>query len=120
MSAKALDQGRISAAPSPEAIGRRLADYCREAGIIRLKVFGSVARGEATAGSDVDLLATFASNPGLRFFAMAEEITAILGARVHLLTRDAVENLTNPYRRAAILAEATTVFPVDASPDRRL
>src|SRR5258708_1642732 len=77
--------------PAPEAVAKLLADYCRQAGITRLEAFGSTARGEATPGSDVDLLATFAGNPGLRFFTMEDDMAKILGVPVHLLTRESVE-----------------------------
>jgi predicted nucleotidyltransferase len=87
-----------------------LADYCGQAGIMRLEAFGSTARGEARPGSDVDLLATFAVNPGLRFFTMEEEMAAILGVPVHLLTRDSVEQMSNPYRRRSILADARLIY----------
>jgi predicted nucleotidyltransferase len=96
--------------PAPEAIAEKLAPYCREVGIARLEAFGSIARGEARRGSDVDLIATFAGNPGLRFFAMEAEMAAILGVPVHLLTRDSVEQMTNPYRRESILADAGAIF----------
>lgn len=86
-----------------------LADYCRQAGITRLEAFGSAARGEAKRGSDVDLIATFADNPGLRFFTMEEEMAKILGVPVHLLTRDSVEKMSNPYRRQSILADAKVI-----------
>ena len=96
--------------PSPEIIADLLAAYCRQAGITRLEIFGSMARGEAQRGSDVDLLATFADNPGLRFFTMEDEMAAILGVPVHLLTRDSVEQMTNPYRRESILADAKVIY----------
>lgn len=101
---------RLRVPPSPENVAQMLTDYCRQAGIIRLEAFGSTARGEARRGSDVDLIATFARNPGLRFFAMEEEMAAILGVPVHLLTRDSVEEMSNPYRRASILAEAKVIY----------
>src|SRR5882672_2732257 len=97
---------RLRTPPAPEAVANLLADYCRQAGITRLEAFGSIARGEARRGSDVDLLATFAGNPGLRFFTMEDEMAAILGVPVHLLTRDSVEQMSNPYRRESILADA--------------
>ncbi|HUG13181.1 MAG TPA: nucleotidyltransferase family protein [Opitutaceae bacterium] len=96
--------------PTPQFIGERLTDYCRLSGITRLEVFGSTARGEAGQGSDVDLIATFADNPGLRFFAMEEEMSAILGVPVHLLTRDSVDQMSNPYRRASILEDARAIY----------
>lgn len=100
---------RMRVPPTLEAIADMLAGYCREAGITRLEAFGSTARGEATRGSDVDLLATFAGNPGLRFFTMEDEMAAILGVPVHLLTRDSVEQMSNPYRRESILADAKVI-----------
>lgn len=101
---------RMRVPPSPEAIATMLAAYCRQAGIVCLEAFGSVARGDIRRGSDVDLLATFSSNPGLRFFTMEEEMAAILGVPVHLLTRDSVEQMSNPYRRASILADAKVIY----------
>jgi len=96
--------------PTPEFIAERLADYCRQTGITRLEVFGSTSRGDAERGSDVDLIATFAENPGLGFFVMEEEMSAILGVPVHLLTRDSVDQMTNPYRRASILEDARAIY----------
>lgn len=101
---------RLRMPPAPEAVAQLLADYCRQAGITRLETFGSTARGEAKRGSDVDLLATFAGNPGLRFFSMEDEMAAILGVPVHLLTRDSVEQMSNPYRRQSILADAKVIY----------
>ncbi|PTY01259.1 nucleotidyltransferase domain-containing protein [Opitutus sp. ER46] len=105
-SGRATAARRRSPPPAPAVIGQLLADYCRRVGITRLELFGSTARGQAKAGSDVDLIATFRDNPGLRFFTMEDEMAAILGVPVHLLTRDAVDEMTNPYRRASILADA--------------
>jgi predicted nucleotidyltransferase len=103
---KAPAPRRHRAPPPLEEIRRRLATYCRSHGIVRLEVFGSTARGEARRGSDVDLIATFAKNPGLAFFSMEAEMAKILGVPVHLLSRDSLEQMTNPYRRASILADA--------------
>jgi len=101
---------RLRMPPTPEIIAQKLAPYCRRAGIVRLEVFGSAARGDAKRGSDVDLMATFARNPGLRFFSMEEEMASVIGSPVHLLTRDSVEQMTNPYRRASILADAKEIY----------
>lgn len=101
---------RLRVPPSPKAIADLLAAYCRQAGITRLEIFGSLARGEARRGSDVDLLASFADNPGLRFFTMEDDMATILGVPVHLLSRDSVEEMTNPYRRKSILADAKVIY----------
>jgi predicted nucleotidyltransferase len=96
--------------PSPERVGYLLSEFCRRHGVVRLEAFGSIARGEARRGSDVDLLATVSGHPGLHFFSMEGEMASILGAPVHLLTRDSVIEMTNPYRRASILADAKEIY----------
>jgi predicted nucleotidyltransferase len=101
---------RLRTPPAPKVVAKLLTDYCQQAGITRLEAFGSTARGEARRGSDVDLLATFATNPGLRFFTMEEDMAKILGVSVHLLTRDSVEQMSNPYRRQSILADAKVIY----------
>jgi len=95
--------------PPAERLAELLADYCRERGIRRLEVFGSVARGTARRGSDVDLIATFTHPPGLAFFAMEEELAELLGVPVHLLTSGAVARMSNPYRKAAIERERRVI-----------
>jgi predicted nucleotidyltransferase len=101
---------RLRIPPAPEVVANLLSDYCRQAGITRLEAFGSNARGEARRGSDVDLLATFSRNPALRFFTMEEEMAGILGVPVHLMTRESVEEMSNPYRRRSILNDARVIY----------
>ena len=54
----------------------RLAHLCRQNGISRLLLFGSVARGEAAADSDLDVLVEFEQGrkPGLAFFALERQL----------------------------------------------
>ena len=55
-------------------------------GVSNLRVFGSVARGEDHADSDVDLLADFP--PGLSLFGLGRleaDLEGILGTRVNLI-----------------------------------
>ncbi|MDR1497031.1 MAG: nucleotidyltransferase domain-containing protein [Puniceicoccales bacterium] len=109
--------GQTAANLSISEIGRALAPYCREHGISRLEIFGSMARKEAGADSDVDLIATFSRNPGLHFFCIEEEMTKKIGIPVHLLSRDSVEEMTNPFRRESILTDAYPIY--DAVEDRQ-
>ena len=69
----------------------------KERGVKTLAVFGSVARGEAEPGSDVDLLAEFERPFGLfKFVRVKEQLEMILGCSVDLVMRDAVfEELKN-------------------------
>jgi predicted nucleotidyltransferase len=74
----------------------------RTAGVRRLGVFGSVARGEATAMSDVDVLVGF--DPHARtfdnFIAVAEALEQVFHRPVDLVTEDSL----SPYLGPRILA----------------
>jgi len=60
-------------------------------GVKSLAVFGSVARGDAGPGSDVDLLAEFERPFGLfKFVEVKAYLEIILGRSVDLVSRDAV------------------------------
>lgn len=72
-----------------------------------LAMFGSVTRGEAGMGSDVDLLVEFARPIGLLHLSRtALFLEQILGRRVDLVLRRALL----PELRDGILAEAVLVF----------
>jgi predicted nucleotidyltransferase len=90
----------------------RVPDFCRRHGITRLEVFGSVARGLALAGSDLDLLVTFKPGIqlGLDFFSIQDELEDLLGCRIDLLTRRSVERSDNPIRRQSILESAMDIY----------
>lgn len=65
-----------------------VADFCRRHRIERLSLFGSALRDDFGPESDLDILVEFASGcvPGLAFFAMQDELSALLGRRVDLNT----------------------------------
>jgi len=72
-------------------------------GLKSVAVFGSVARNEATPGSDVDLLVEFDSPVGLfEFFEVKSRLEEILGVRVDLTTPGGLK----PRVRDRILSEA--------------
>jgi uncharacterized protein len=83
---------------------------CRRRGVLSLALFGSAARGELRADSDVDLLIEF--KPGvevglLELQEIQSEFEAIFGRPVDL-AGPAI--LRNPYRRRAILRELRPVY----------
>ena len=96
--------------PAVAEIVRRLEPYCREHGIVRLDIFGSVARGDARPGSDVDLIATFREIPGMRYFSMEKDMGRLLGVPVHLLLAEDIKEMTNPYRKATIQRDRRTIY----------
>lgn len=77
-------------------------------GARNVRVFGSVARGTATEGSDLDLLVDF--EPGRNLFdlvGLKQEIEEVLGGRkkVDVVT----ENALPPHVRKRMLREAVSV-----------
>jgi predicted nucleotidyltransferase len=93
-----------------EAIHRLTASESeiRAPGVLRLALFGSVARSEARADSDVDLRVQFA--PGEKtynhFLALSELLEARLGRKVELVITEAL----SPFFGPRILAEAEDVL----------
>ena len=57
----------------------------------KMALFGSYARGEQTAGSDVDILVEVDPCIGLKFVSLAEQIEKLLGLRVDLVSTRAVK-----------------------------
>jgi len=96
---------------APAVPNRQLAAFCRRHDIKRLGVFGSFARGEARAGSDVDVLVEFEPGKAPSLFKLAdvqEELSALFGGRrVDIATPVILEN---PYRRKSILADLKTLY----------
>jgi hypothetical protein len=57
----------------------------------RLGLFGSYARGEQHAHSDVDILVDVDPSIGLEFVTLAERIEALLGVPVEIVSRRAIK-----------------------------
>ena len=76
----------------------------REMGVVRLLLFGSVARGEERPDSDVDFLVGFDSRPVGYFhlFDVQRRLETILGRKVDLLTVGGLRRES----RDEVLAEA--------------
>ena len=83
---------------------------CREFKVKRLDLFGSLARGEGTAQSDVDLLVEFEEPdvaPSKRFFGLLHHLEDVLGCEVDLLT---VNSLRNPFFCRRVLKERVNIY----------
>lgn len=79
----------------------RLAEH---RGAYNVRVFGSVARGEAGENSDLDLLVTWGPNRSLLDHAgLVQDLQDLLGIKVHVGT----EKSLHWYVRDRILREAT-------------
>jgi hypothetical protein len=89
--------------PLPPGHRDRILSSAKRHGIRRVRVFGSVARGEATSASDLDLLLEV--EPGrsyLDFVGFWQEVEAELGHSVDVVADGGL----SPYLRDRIYAEA--------------
>ena len=74
-----------------------------ECGARNVRVFGSVARGEATEGSDLDLLVEWEPEVSLLdHVRMVQRLEDLLGVKVQIAT----ERSLHPLIRERVLAEA--------------
>ncbi|GAB3494255.1 hypothetical protein GCM10027572_22860 [Flexivirga lutea] len=67
---------------------RALDEICQRYAATNPRLFGSVARGDATADSDIDLLVDLVPGGGnelLRVSGIAEELSELLGTRVDVV-----------------------------------
>lgn len=90
-----------------------LARYCRRWKIRELALFGSVLRSDFGPDSDVDVLVTFRPGAGwslLDHVRMQDELSALLGRKVDLVSRRGVERSRNYLRRKAILDSAEVIY----------
>jgi predicted nucleotidyltransferase len=80
----------------------------RAAGIVHLRLFGSVARGDATDQSDIDLMADLDRSKRLTLVGMVHlenRLSDLLGVKVDLSPSDAMkEEVRKRALREAILA----------------
>jgi len=91
----------------------RIAAFCRRWKVTELSLFGSVTRGDFKPQSDVDVLVTFDSDvrPSLiELDQMSRDLAEILGRKVDLIERAAIESSANYIRRRHILKSAEPIY----------
>jgi hypothetical protein len=85
----------------------RIAAFCRERGIRKLSLFGSVLREDFDSRrSDVDVLVEFlpGRTPGWEYFGWGEELSRILGRKADLCSR------LNKHMEEQVRREALTIY----------
>lgn len=94
--------------PTEDVDMERLREICERYDVVSLEVFGSVARGDERADSDLDLLYVLrpGARLGFRLFELEDELEDLFARRVDLVARKAV----NKYIREQILADARTLY----------
>ncbi len=87
----------------------KIADICRRYQVKELSVFGSAARGDLRPDSDLDLLVEFQPEARIglfKFAEMEEELTALLGRKVDLVTKPGLK----PWIRPHVLHDARVIY----------
>jgi predicted nucleotidyltransferase len=75
-----------------EQIRKHKAELANDYHVARLGVFGSVARGEATITSDVDILVEFTEDVDIfQFIKLQQYLSDLLGKKVDLVTPAALK-----------------------------
>ena len=91
----------------------KLADFCRRWLIQEVALFGSILREDFKPESDVDLLVTFTPEARwglLEHARMEQELAQLVGRKIDLFTKRAVEQSRNWIRRQEILNTAEVVY----------
>ena len=91
----------------------RIAEFSRKWKVTELALFGSVLRDDFRPDSDVDVLVAFAPEAEWSLWdhtAMEEELASLLGRKVDLVSKRAVEGSKNWIRRRAILESAELLY----------
>jgi len=86
---------------------KKLQEICLRNDIAMVGVFGSMARGEATEQSDIDLLVKFSKRKSLlEMVRLEREVSTALGRKVDLLTESAI----SPYLRDRVKRELRVIY----------
>ncbi len=85
----------------------KLVKLCQQNDVKRIGVFGSMARGEATEESDVDLLVEFSARKSLlALVALERKMSEAIGRKVELLTEAAI----SPYLKDRITKDLWIIY----------
>jgi len=88
-------------------LSRLVLPILRQHGVVRAGLFGSVVRGEASKGSDLDVLVEFERGRSLLDLAgLRQELTERIGVKADVLTYRSL----HPLLRDRILAEEVRIL----------
>jgi predicted nucleotidyltransferase len=93
----------------------QIIDACKQFDVARLDIFGSAARGTDfdPARSDADFLIAFRPNAKIdHYLDLEEALKRILGRKVDLIDRHAIETSRNYIRRRNILEHAEPIYGI--------
>ena len=91
---------------------KKIAEFCRQWGVVELSLFGSVLREDFRPDSDVDVLVTFAKEAQISLFDLVQmklDLEKIFQRSVDVIEKDALEN---PFRKREILKTAQVIYAI--------
>jgi predicted nucleotidyltransferase len=91
----------------------KIAEFCRKWNVTEFALFGSVLREDFRTDSDVDVLLTWAPEARISLFdyvPMQDELEAIFGRRVDLVSKEGIEQSRNWIRKKEILGSARVIY----------
>ena len=86
---------------------------CKKWKIQELSVFGSILRDDFNPQkSDIDMLYVFSSNAhcGWEIVNMENDFEKILGRKVDLFSKKAIQKSKNPYKQTSILGKSVIIY----------
>ena len=89
-----------------------IAAFCERWQVTEMALFGSVLRDDFGPDSDIDVLVAFDDSARHTLFDMVrmeEELKALFGRDVDLVSRRGIERSSNHLRRESILGAAETI-----------
>jgi predicted nucleotidyltransferase len=90
-----------------QIIKDKITPLLQQAGVLRSSIFGSVARGEATPNSDVDILIEFPKGKNMfDLIDLEDKLHSTLGKKVDLVTYQSLHHLL----RDGILSEQIRIL----------
>jgi uncharacterized protein len=90
----------------------KIAEFCKRWNVSEFAIFGSALSGDFRSDSDVDVLISFQPQAHVTLFDMVhmqDELKAIFGREVDLISKRGVENSRNYLRRKTILGSAQVI-----------
>lgn len=90
-----------------------LANICAKWQINQLSIFGSFARGQARADSDIDLLVVFAPTAQIGLLdhvRMQRDLESYFGRPVDMITQSALDRMSNSARKEDIVKHLKIIY----------
>lgn len=90
-----------------------ITEFCQRWDITELALFGSVLRNDFEPESDIDVLVDFAEDAQwglLDHVQMQQDLEGMLGRKVDLISKRALQESVNWIRREAILNSAEIIY----------